>query len=198
MNSFALSVLAVLLSWNYLAEDCDRRPEAPPPAAPAEERQEELESEFARSMSGAELVGYFTVDGEEEQKGLKEETYRLRTVKKLPRGDYWLFEYRYGDDQTTIPVTLQVKWAGDTPVITLTDAGIPGLGTFSARVVFYRGHYAGTWSASDHGGKLFGKVVEAQPDDSPEEEPEPDETLDEAQENEAQPLEDPESESERS
>ena len=56
---------------------------------------------------------------------------------------------------------LEVKWAGDTPVITLTDLAIPGLGTFTARVLFYRGEYCGTWSAVDHGGTLFGKIQPA-------------------------------------
>ena len=122
--------------------------------------QAALEQEFQESMSGATLVGYFTTNGKENGGTLKEEKYRLKTVKKL-QNDYWLFEYQYGDEGKTIPLSLQVKWAGDTPVITLTDLTIPGVGTFTARVLFYRGEYAGTWSASDHGGRLFGKVVKA-------------------------------------
>jgi hypothetical protein len=118
----------------------------------------DLEKEFAESMSGATLVGYFTTNGNE-GKGLAEEKYKLKTVKKLEKGDYWLFEYQYGDKGVAIPLPLEMKWAGDTPVITLTDAAIPGVGTFTARVLFYRGEYAGTWSAKDHGGKLFGKIV---------------------------------------
>ncbi len=56
----------------------------------------------------------------------------------------------------TLPLT--VKWAGDTPVITLTDMMVPGLGTYTARVLFHRGRYAGTWSASDHGGEMWGRI----------------------------------------
>jgi hypothetical protein len=127
-------------------------------AAPAVPDKATLEKQFAETMSGATLVGYFTTDGREKQ-GLSEEEYKLKSVKKLEKGDYWQFDYQYGDKGVVIPLPLEIKWAGDTPVITLTDAAIPGVGTFSARVLFYRGEYAGTWSAKDHGGKLFGKVV---------------------------------------
>ena len=59
-----------------------------------------------------------------------------------------------------LPVTVHVKWAGDTPVIELTDESVMGMGTFTARVVIYRGHYAGMWSnAKGHGGQMFGDVV---------------------------------------
>jgi hypothetical protein len=30
-----------------------------------------------------------------------------------------------------------IKWAGDTPVITLTDLSIPGMGTYTARAILY-------------------------------------------------------------
>ncbi|HVX59790.1 MAG TPA: hypothetical protein VHC19_04285 [Pirellulales bacterium] len=129
-----------------------------PKEQPAPDRAE-LIKQFQERMSGATLVGYFTTNGQEEKGGLKEERYLLKSVKKLPNGDYWLFEYQYGAGGKSIPLPLEVKWAGDTPVITLTDLKIPGVGTFTARVLFYRDEYAGTWSASDHGGRLFGKVV---------------------------------------
>jgi len=51
-----------------------------------------------------------------------------------------------------------VKWAGDTPVITLTNLGIPGLGTFTSRVVIYDNRYAGTWQHDKVGGNLFGRI----------------------------------------
>jgi hypothetical protein len=35
---------------------------------------------------------------------------------------------------------------------------IPGLGTYTARVLIYRGQYAGTWSGGDHGGELWGRI----------------------------------------
>ena len=121
--------------------------------------RETLIKQFEESMSGATLVGYFTLNGQEATKGLKEEKYKLKSVKKLKHGDYWQFDYEHGDGGKTTTLPLEIKWAGDTPVITLTDVLVPGAATFTARVLFYRNEYAGTWSASDHGGRIFGKVV---------------------------------------
>jgi hypothetical protein len=61
----------------------------------------------------------------------------------------------------TLPIPLEIKWAGDTPVITLTKLAIPGLGTFTSRVVIYEGRYAGTWQHDRVGGHLFGKIEKA-------------------------------------
>ncbi len=119
-----------------------------------------LEQDFAKTMSGAQLVGYFTRTGQPDDKPLNKDRYTLGVVEKVD-GDIWRFDARiqYGDNDVTVPLMLQVKWAGDTPVITLTDFAVPGMGTFTARVLVYRGEYAGTWSAGDHGGQMFGKVT---------------------------------------
>lgn len=158
------------------------------PAKPPAEAvsQEELEREFSETMSGATLVGSFTSlnfarldeadnakaeagknGGKEGEKNepalrLKQDRYTLGKVAKI-KDDTWLFESRiqYGDHDLTLPLTIQVKWAGDTPVITLSDLTIPGLGTFSARIVVYRDCYAGMWVHGDHGGQMFGRVVKA-------------------------------------
>jgi hypothetical protein len=49
-------------------------------------------------------------------------------------------------------------WAGDTPIIEMTDVTIPRLGTFSARVFFYGDRYAGTWQHGQYGGHMFGRI----------------------------------------
>ena len=43
-------------------------------------------------------------------------------------------------------------------MITLTDAKIPFMGSFSSRVVVYNGKYSGTWSHGEVGGHLFGTI----------------------------------------
>jgi hypothetical protein len=55
---------------------------------------------------------------------------------------------------------------GDTPIIPMTDMAVPGLGTFTARVMFYRGRYAGTWQHDTVGGHLWGIIERPKPDDS--------------------------------
>jgi hypothetical protein len=55
-----------------------------------------------------------------------------------------------------------VKWAGDTPVISVTNFKVPTMGTYTARVMIYADHYAGTWDAGDHGGHMWGRVERAE------------------------------------
>jgi len=118
-----------------------------------------LEKKFEQTLTGATLVGHFTLTGKEDAKSRKQERYTISSVKKI-KGDLWLFTARvkYGTRDITVPMPLHVKWAGDTPIITLTDMKIPLLGTYTARVIIYRDKYAGTWSAGDHGGHLFGTI----------------------------------------
>jgi len=113
---------------------------------------------FTKSMSGVVLVGYSTRLNSEGLSG--EERYYIDSVTHVA-GDTWMFQTRlqHNGRELPFPIPLTVKWAGDTPVITLTDLTIPGLGTYTARVVLYRDQYAGTWSGKDAGGQLFGKIV---------------------------------------
>jgi hypothetical protein len=121
--------------------------------------QEELFEKFKTTLTGATLVGNFTVLGQEEQ-NLRREEYTISSVQKLDEGDYWLFKARikYGDTDRTIPMPLEVKWAGTTPVITLDNVTFPGMGTFDARVVIHDGQYVGTWRHGEKGGQLFGFI----------------------------------------
>ena len=114
---------------------------------------------FETLMTNARLVGQFTVMGRGDGQGRKEE-YTIESVKKVPNGDFWLFKARikYGGTDMTLPMPLEVKWAGDTPVITLTETTLPGLGTFSARVVIHANQYAGIWKHGEFGGQMFGEV----------------------------------------
>lgn len=149
-----LVILAVLLAAGPLT--------AAEPEQPALD-QAALEKQFEQDMNGVYLKGFFTLIGREQKQGLKEEKYTITSVQKLDGGK-WLFNVRiqYGTHDATLPLPLDVKWAGDTPVITLTDFLVPGFGKFTSRVLIYRGQYAGTWEGgkeadgSIHGGNLFG------------------------------------------
>jgi hypothetical protein len=121
--------------------------------------REELIKKLEADLTNVKLTGSFTVTGREDRAPRPEE-YTITSAVKLPEGDMWLINARvkYGDKDTTLPMPLEIKWAGDTPVITLTDLAIPGLGTFTSRVVLYDGRYAGTWQHGKVGGHLFGKI----------------------------------------
>ena len=126
----------------------------------SDEEQARLEAEFQESMTNVVLEGHFTVTGRGDDAQLRKERYEVKSVTHVA-GDIWTFVARiqYGDHDVTVPVPVKLQWAGDTPVVTLTDVSIPGLGTFTARVVFYRDHYSGMWWHGDVGGNQFGRIV---------------------------------------
>ena len=124
--------------------------------------REELIKKLEQDLTNVKLIGRYSVAGREEREP-KPEEYTITSAIKLPDGDMWLIKSRvkYGDKDVTVPIPVEIKWAGDTPVITLTDLAIPNLGTFTARVVIYDGKYAGTWQHGKVGGSLFGRLEKA-------------------------------------
>lgn len=120
--------------------------------------QDDLDRKFQEMMNGATLVGRSTRTNSDKVYG--EEKYVIESVSKLT-GETWLFRTRmqYSGHDIPLPLPVTIKWAGDTPVITLTDLSIPGMGTYTARVILYRDQYAGTWSGKNVGGQIFGKIV---------------------------------------
>ena len=158
LGLLAASYAALRVSAQEVQQSQAEPPEVQPPIADAE-RIAELE----KTLSNATLAGHFTVTGEDKRDGenskLTKERYELGEVKHLG-SNQWLIQSRikYGDHDVTVPLTLPIRWAGDTPMICLDELPIPGLGTFTARVMIYRDHYAGFWSGKDHGGHLFGVI----------------------------------------
>lgn len=144
----------------------DSTPPAEGEAIPAE-GEGSREALFAKYMTGATLVGRFTIVGKANDE-MPEEEYTILKCEKLPDGDLYRFtaRIRYGETDAELPMDLPVYWAGDTPVISLTNLWIPGLGTFSSRVMIYRDRYSGTWNHGDVGGHLFGVIKkEEQPEE---------------------------------
>jgi hypothetical protein len=158
MPTIMIAVLLVTLS-TALAQDAAKAPTDAEPKAETKPDQAELDKQFEKTMSGATMVGRFTMEGRGNGREPKEDRYQINKVTKM-KGDYWLFTARvqYGNKDVTVPIMLQVKWAGDTPVITLTDMTIPGLGTYTARVMVFRDHYSGYWSGGNHGGNMWGRI----------------------------------------
>jgi hypothetical protein len=153
-----MKLLIVLFAAAAFAQETT----APPPVelTPAERQ-------FQDSMVNVKLVGHFTLGDSPE---LHDDAYTIVRVTKV-KEDSWKFEARiqYNKKDVPIAMNLPVKFAGDTPVISVTNLGFPGFGSFTARVVIYNGTYAGTWASTGaaaggkpavpHGGMMFGKVV---------------------------------------
>lgn len=119
--------------------------------------QEDRDRQVEQLLTGVTLVGRSTTTGRDTLSS--EERYVIEGVTRLT-GDTWLVRSRFQYSGRDIPIVVpvEINWAGDTPMLGLTDFTIPGMGTFSARVVFFRGGYAGTWFATGHGGQLFGRL----------------------------------------
>ena len=117
-----------------------------------------MENALSQKLTNATLVGSFTVDGKSD-KPPRSERYTLGEVKKL-KDDTWMFQahIQYGKKDIKVPLFLKILWAGDTPMISMTDFTIPLMGTFTARVFFYGDRYAGTWQHGKAGGHMFGKI----------------------------------------
>ena len=126
-----------------------------------------LEKHFEETMSGASLVGQFTIEGQS-VRGPQEESYRVSKITRQQDGR-WMFtaRMRFGDNDIVLPMPFVVEWAGDTPVITLTDQTIEGMGTFTARVLIYGDRYAGTWQHGPVGGHMWGKVTRPDREENP-------------------------------
>ena len=135
------------------------------------EELSERERAFAQRMQSVDLVGHFTIDNLE---GLEEfevrrdrnpERYEIASVAKIEgEGDRWRFDVRvvYMTVDVTLPVVVPLVWAGDTPMVSITDFEIPGLGEqFGARVLFYDDRYAGTWDHGPYGGLMYGVIEPA-------------------------------------
>ncbi len=168
-NSAALvtRIISQLHSEQSLQQDTTINPEQTqePPVSPQQNALSPNEQRFQEMLSDVTLVGHFTITGEGDSGTLREEKYTITKVTKLSN-DYWLFFARiqYGGRDVTVPLKLEVKWADDTPIITLTDLEMPNLGTYTARVIIYRGQYAGTWSGGKYGGHLFGTITKNTPE----------------------------------
>ena len=81
-------------------------------------------AKLEKDLSSVKFVGHFTIDGRDGQ-GAKEE-YTIKSVKKLTKGDIWIFQARikYGKQDVTLPVPVPIKWAGKTPVIEMDNLKI--------------------------------------------------------------------------
>ena len=118
----------------------------------------DLERQFSERMRNVTLVGSFTVAGREDRAALPDR-YDISSVEKV--GDnLWRFNagMKCCGVNGTIPVVVPLQWNGDTPMILMTDTGLPGLGTFTVRLFFYGDRYAGTWQHGAVGGHMSGRI----------------------------------------
>jgi len=125
-----------------------------------DEQTEELYERLAGYLTGTKWTGQFTIS-DKEMGDLTTEEYYILSAEKMEEGDYWklVARIKYGKNDVTMPLPLEIKWAGETPVITVDKMLVPTLGTFDARVLIRNGKYSGTWAHNEVGGHLFGEIA---------------------------------------
>jgi hypothetical protein len=119
------------------------------------------EQKFEESFTNVTLKGMWRLveKGQTIGKALPDEYTIVSAVKKS--GDKWIITARmkFGTVDVSVPVPVDVLWAGDTPVISVTNLAIPGVGTYTARVLIHGDQYAGVWSGPDYGGLMEGVLI---------------------------------------
>lgn len=132
--------------------------EAAKPAA--EKSPGDLEAAFVETLANVLFQGEWCLIEKGKLGESKPEQYEIVGVMKTG-GDRWVVNARiqYGKVNLVAPVPIQVKWAGDTPIMFVDNFSMPGAGTYSARVMIFENTYSGTWTAGDHGGLLHGVIV---------------------------------------
>jgi len=118
----------------------------------------DLERRFTERMRDVTLVGSFTIDGAEDRTP-RQDRYEIESVQKVD-DDLWRFRAVVGTGGGVIPVVAPLRWIGDTPLLMMTDASLPGMGRFTVRLFFYEDRYAGTWQHGETGGLMSGRVEE--------------------------------------
>jgi hypothetical protein len=118
---------------------------------------DERERRFTERMRGVALIGTFNAEGEPAPP--TPERYEIRSVEKVGT-DLWRFnaDMNCCGVEGALPVTVPLRFAGDTPMIQMTDTTIPGVGTFTVRLFFYANSYAGTWQHDDRRGTMTGRL----------------------------------------
>lgn len=155
MNTSRLTLLVLLIAVVPSAA-CVFADDGDPVDGPTAEQ----EKEFSEKLSDTTLTGRFTFDDRMNQIP-KPERYEIKSVTKAV-GNLWTFMVRikYGKVDATLPVTVPIAWADGTPMVSLKDAMIPGMGGgFSAHVIFEGDRYAGTWQHNSKGGHMFGTIA---------------------------------------
>lgn len=168
MRTTAATLLFPLFVFIASAQEPGK--EAPPAGEPTRPAvaAADLEAKFKATMTEATLSGRWCLLQDGQLGPDKDEKYTISGVEKTADGQ-WTISARiqYGSLNFVAPVPVQVKWAGDTPVIIVDNIGFPGTAKYSARVMIYGDTYAGTWSGGDHGGLLHGVITRGKQEAKP-------------------------------
>jgi hypothetical protein len=154
----AAVLLLLLLNTPFYAQEksASDTPDKPKPAA----TPEQLETTFKAMLTKAAMSGRWCSVKDGKLGPEREDTYSIVSANKVS-GHKWIIQTRIKVNQRemVVPIPVEIKWAGDTAVLSVDKLQYPGGGTYSARVLFHEHTYAGTWSGGDHGGLMSGVIT---------------------------------------
>src|SRR4051812_29910082 len=119
-----IAFLFLLASHFSLLASSSTLAEEPPKPTTTQPAQQDLDAALTARLTNAVMSGQYTMGNS----APKKDKYTIVSVRKL-KDDIWLFQARvqFGNKDVTIPMIIPIKWAGDTPVISVTELGLPGL-----------------------------------------------------------------------
>jgi hypothetical protein len=159
-RSLYLSIIA-LLCLSAFAQDQAPKAASTPIGAAQKPLRSDPEERFKVLFTKATLSGRWArlKDGMlgEERAGDK---YTIVSAVKRD-GDNWTVnaKMKYGEKELIIPVPVRMKFSDDTAVLMVQDLGIPGGGTYTARLMIFERTYSGTWKDQRGGGMLYGTIT---------------------------------------
>lgn len=161
MKSTVLALVLATLVIPFNTSAALQQADTAPGTEPALDRAT-LEKNLAERLSNSRLVGFYMTEGQNGPP--QQDSYTLGKVQKA-EGDKWRFEARieFNKKVLNVPLEIPIYWADQTPVITVSNFSIPGMGTYTARVMIHGDRYAGTWSSPRHGGFLWGRIEKIPP-----------------------------------
>lgn len=119
----------------------------------------ELEKAFQKRLEKCIFEGEWCLVKDGAMSGWKKDKYTIQSATKV-KGNDWVVVSRvqFGNVDVNLPIKVKVYWAGDTPVISVTDLDFPGGNSYTARVLVYKDTYAGSWFGQGYGGQMTGTI----------------------------------------
>ncbi len=110
-----------------------------------------------RLLSGATLSGFLSAEGSPEPRPCSLKVERLEKSDGLHD---WQFQFalQAAGNEHECRLPADVHWAGSTPVVSIHEAEIPGVGAVSAKVLINNCLVAGTWVHNDKRGEVWGEI----------------------------------------
>jgi hypothetical protein len=147
-NLWIALVCLIFSAGSAFAQEATKAPttgsvkSAPQDSAPQDKAPQDKarEQKLADYLSGVKFVGSFTVTGSAERPP-EPESYYILSAEKMDDGDWWKLTARikYSTYDLTVPMAMEIKWAGETPVITVDQMAVPGMGTLMPACSFAKG-----------------------------------------------------------